>query len=66
MTRSATQAARPREAAEAGSHGFADPHAKIGYAYIPNRMGAHLLDPRDAALRRAMYRSIGEGGSYRG
>ncbi|HSB21409.1 MAG TPA: serine hydrolase domain-containing protein [Anaeromyxobacteraceae bacterium] len=43
-----------------GSFGFADPHARVGYAYIPNRMGAHLEDPREAALRRAMYRSIGE------
>jgi CubicO group peptidase (beta-lactamase class C family) len=43
-----------------GSFGFADPIAKIGYAYIPNRMGYRLEDPREAALRRAMYRSIGE------
>jgi CubicO group peptidase (beta-lactamase class C family) len=45
-----------------GSFGFADPHAKVGYAYIPNQMGAQLEDPREAALRRAMYRSIGEAG----
>jgi len=43
-----------------GSFGFADPHAKVGYAYIPNQMGARLEDPREAALRRAMYRSIGD------
>jgi CubicO group peptidase (beta-lactamase class C family) len=43
-----------------GSLGFADPHAQIGYAYVPNQMGTHLQDPREAALRRAMYRSIGE------
>jgi CubicO group peptidase (beta-lactamase class C family) len=43
-----------------GSFGFADPHANVGYAYIPNQMGAHLQDPREAALRKAMYRSIGE------
>lgn len=42
-----------------GSFGFADPHARLGYAYIPNQMGAELEDPRDAALRTAMYRSIG-------
>ncbi len=42
-----------------GSFGFADPHAEVGYAYIPNQMGTHLEDPRDAALRSAMYRSIG-------
>ena len=43
-----------------GSFAFADPHARIGYAYVPNQMGARLEDPREAALRRAMYRSIGE------
>jgi len=43
-----------------GSFGFADPHAKVGYGYIPNQMGTHLEDPREAALRGAMYRSIGE------
>ena len=47
-----------------GSFGFADPHAGISYAYIPNQMGIHLQDPRDAALRRAMYRSIGEPDPY--
>jgi hypothetical protein len=44
--------------------GFADPHARVGYAYIPNQMGTHLQDPRDAALRRAVYRSIGETDPY--
>ena len=43
-----------------GSFGFADPHAQIGYAYFPNRMGARLTDPRELAIRTAMYRSIGE------
>ncbi len=43
-----------------GSFGFADPHAQIGYAYVPNRMGAYLEDPREVALRTAMYHSIGE------
>jgi len=47
-----------------GSFGFADPHAGIGYAYIPNQMGIHLQDPREAALRTAMYRSIGEPDPY--
>ena len=47
-----------------GSFGFADPQAKIGYAYVPNQMGTHLQDPRDQALRTAMYRSIGEENPY--
>ena len=43
-----------------GSIGLADPHAQVGYGYVPNRMGSHLEDPREAALRGAIYRSIGE------
>ena len=39
-----------------GSLGFADPTARIGYAYVPNRKGVTLTgDPRDVALRRALY-----------
>ena len=38
-----------------GSFGFADPQAKIGYAYVTNRMGTTLpFDPRDVALRNAL------------
>ena len=48
-----------------GPMGFADPHAKIGYGYVPNQMGTRLDDPRDAALREATYRSIGVTGPYR-
>jgi CubicO group peptidase (beta-lactamase class C family) len=47
-----------------GSFGFADPDAKIGYGYVPNRMGTYLIDPRDFALRTAMYRAIGEPDPY--
>jgi CubicO group peptidase (beta-lactamase class C family) len=43
-----------------GSFGFADPYARIGYGYIPNQMRTFLEDPRDLALREAVYRSIGE------
>ena len=48
-----------------GSFGFADPHARIGYAYIPNLVQFYLTDPREKALRMAMYRSIGETDPYR-
>jgi len=43
-----------------GSFGFADPEAKIGYGYVLNRQDTYFTDPRDVALRTAMYRSIGE------
>jgi CubicO group peptidase (beta-lactamase class C family) len=43
-----------------GSFGFADPEAEIGYGYVTNGMGTALTDPRDIALRTAMYHSIGE------
>ncbi len=43
-----------------GSMGFADPHAALGYAYVPNHWEYYLTDPREKALRTAMYRSIGE------
>ena len=42
-----------------GSFGFADPDAQIGYGYIPNRKGVTLGgDPRDVALRRALYSAL--------
>ncbi len=47
-----------------GSFGFADPDAKLGYGYVLNRQGTYLMDPRDVALRTAMYRSIGETDPY--
>jgi CubicO group peptidase (beta-lactamase class C family) len=47
-----------------GSFGFADPQAEIGYGYVLNGMGTSLTDPRDLALRTAMYRSIGETDLY--
>lgn len=43
-----------------GSFAFADPHAQIGYAYIPNRLVVGLDDARERALRTALYDSIGE------
>ncbi len=42
-----------------GSLGFADPTAGVGYAYVTNRRGTRLTgDPRDVALRDALYSAI--------
>jgi CubicO group peptidase (beta-lactamase class C family) len=48
-----------------GSFGFADPELEIGYGYVLNGMGTYLTDPRDLALRTAMYRSVGVTDPYR-
>ncbi|HEX9164614.1 MAG TPA: serine hydrolase domain-containing protein [Gemmatimonadales bacterium] len=43
-----------------GSLGFADPQAGIGYGYVTNRIGVALTgDPRDLALRGALYSVLG-------
>jgi CubicO group peptidase (beta-lactamase class C family) len=42
-----------------GSFGFADPAIGLGYAYAMNRGGYSLpTDPREIALRTALYASI--------
>jgi CubicO group peptidase (beta-lactamase class C family) len=42
-----------------GSLGFADPKAGIGYGYVTSQMGTALTgDPRDLALRNALYSII--------
>ena len=51
-----------------GALGFADPAVGVGYAYVTNRMGTRLSgDPRDVALRDALYAAIpaSPGGSGR-
>ena len=43
-----------------GSIGMADPDLGIGYAYTPNLMGfGSPTDPREVALRSALYRAVG-------
>jgi len=42
-----------------GSFAFADPDAHVGYAYIMNKLDFYLEnDPREKALRDALYRAI--------
>jgi CubicO group peptidase (beta-lactamase class C family) len=42
-----------------GSLGFADPTAAVGYGYVTSQMGTRLTgDPRDVALREALYSAI--------
>ena len=48
-----------------GSLGFADPTAGIGYAYVTSQMGTTLTgDPRDLALRNAVYAVIQQPASW--
>ena len=40
------------------SFGFADPDARLGFAYVMNNMDFHMFDdPREKALRDAVYSS---------
>jgi CubicO group peptidase (beta-lactamase class C family) len=42
-----------------GSFAFADPDARLGYAYVMNKLDFWLIDdPREKALRDAVYRAI--------
>ena len=42
-----------------GSFAFADPDARLGYAYVMNKLDFYLAnDPREKALRDAVYRAI--------
>jgi len=42
-----------------GSLGYADPEVGVGYAYVTSQMGTALTgDPRDVALREALYSAL--------
>ena len=42
-----------------GSFAFADPNVRLGYAYVMNRLDFYLEnDPREKALRTAVYRAL--------
>ena len=42
-----------------GSFAFADPDARLGYAYVMNKLDFYLQDdPREKALRDAVYRAL--------
>ncbi len=46
-------------AGSGGSFGFADPDARVGYAYVMNRQGPWMWDdPREKALRDAFYQCL--------
>jgi CubicO group peptidase (beta-lactamase class C family) len=49
-----------------GSLGFADPKAGIGYGYVTSKIGTTLTgDPRELALREAVYSIISQRPSFR-
>ena len=49
-----------------GALGFADPDAGLGYGYVTCRMGTTLTgDPRDVALRQALYAALGPSSARR-
>ena len=42
-----------------GSFGFADPDTGVGYGYVMNKMGFHLIsDPRELKLRNALFEDV--------
>lgn len=45
-----------------GSYAFADPTARVGYAYTTNKLGFSTMgDPREVAVREAVYAALGAG-----
>ena len=42
-----------------GSFGFADPDARLGFAYVMNKLDFYIFDdPREKVLRDAVHRAI--------
>ena len=42
-----------------GSVGFADPDTGVGFGYVMNKLGFHLIsDPRALRLRQALFRDV--------
>ena len=41
-----------------GSFGLADPDTGVGFAYVMNQLGCHIIDPRERALRNAVFHDI--------
>ena len=42
-----------------GSFGFADPDTGIGFGYVMNKLGFHMVsDPRELSLRNALFHDI--------
>jgi len=51
--------ARSARPGAGGSFAFADPDARVGFAYVMNKMDFYLSDdPREKALRDAVYRAM--------
>lgn len=49
-----------------GSFAFADPDARLGYAYVMNKLNFYLQDdPREKSLRDAVYRAIARLGAQK-
>jgi CubicO group peptidase (beta-lactamase class C family) len=41
-----------------GSVGLADPDTGVGFSYVMNKMGFHFFDPRQRALRDALFHNV--------
>ena len=37
---------------------MADPDTAVGYGYVMDRLGIHMIDPREQALRHTLFHDI--------